>query len=110
MLHRRLSPFRALRLVLSLCAILGRNTPSIRAVSLPFVELHTTDDDSRYGCLVLTDLPQNVADSFMDLYDKCKIWIVRATRIRISSHIHTRPSDIDACFGTLEEAAKRVRI
>jgi selenocysteine lyase/cysteine desulfurase len=35
-----------------------------------------------------------------------KIWIMMSERFRVSSHIHTRPEDIDLLFQTLEEARK----
>jgi selenocysteine lyase/cysteine desulfurase len=79
-----------------------------RAAALPYVKLNTPDNDAQYGCLVSIDLDKKIADPFIAECDRKKIWIVRGTRIRISTHIHTRPQDIDAFFGTLEEVAKKV--
>jgi len=79
-----------------------------RAAALPYARLLTPDNDSQYGCLVSIELDPKIANPFMAECERRKIWIVRGARIRISTHIHTRPRDIDAFFGTLEEVARRV--
>jgi hypothetical protein len=35
--------------------------------------------------------------------NKRKIFVSAGQRVRLSSHIHTRPSDIDALFDIIEE-------
>ena len=78
-----------------------------RAAALPYVKLLTPDNDALYGSLISIDLDKKIADPFMAECLRRRIWIVRGTRIRVSAHIHTRPRDIDAFFGTLEEVAKK---
>jgi hypothetical protein len=31
------------------------------------------------------------------------MWIIGGDKLRVSSHIHTRPSDIELLFSTIEE-------
>ncbi|MCC6291764.1 MAG: aminotransferase class V-fold PLP-dependent enzyme [Bryobacterales bacterium] len=85
-------------------------TARARAAALPYVKLLTPDNDALYGSLISIDLDKKIANPFMAECERRKIWIVRGTRIRVSSHIHTRPQDIDAFFGTLEEVAKKTGV
>lgn len=81
-----------------------------RAAALPYVKLNTPDNDAQYGCLVSIDIDKKIADPFIAECARKKIWIARGTRVRISTHVHTRPQDIEAFFSTLEEAAKKVGV
>lgn len=78
-----------------------------RARSLPYVTLLSPEDDSMYGSLVtfVMDLPDAKLDKLWQLCDERLIWTTRAKQLRISTHIHTRRSDLDLFFATLAEAA-----
>jgi len=78
-----------------------------RARALPYVELLSPEDDSMYGSLVTAkiNLPEAKLARLWQLCDERLIWTTSNPRLRISTHIHTRPADIDLFFETLEEAA-----
>ncbi len=75
-----------------------------RASKLPYLKLMTPDNDSMYGSLVSFEMPGIDGEKFGALCKQRKIWLIGAKRLRVSSHIHTRPSDIDLLFQTLEES------
>jgi selenocysteine lyase/cysteine desulfurase len=77
-----------------------------RAAALNYVELLTPDDDRMYGSLVTLALPGIDVPKFHQLCGHRKIWIAQNQRLRVSTHIHTRPEDIDTLFATLADARK----
>jgi selenocysteine lyase/cysteine desulfurase len=77
-----------------------------RARQMPGLRLLTPDDDRMFGSLVAFDMPPAQFKKFGALCRERKIWIMMSERFRVSSHIHTRPEDIDLLFQTLEEARK----
>lgn len=83
-------------------------TARARAESLSYLKLLTPSLDAQYGSLVAFDLPENLANPFMEECVRRKIWIVRSKRMRLSAHIHTRPSDIDRFFETLEDVRRKL--
>ncbi|MEZ5355924.1 MAG: aminotransferase class V-fold PLP-dependent enzyme [Bryobacteraceae bacterium] len=76
-----------------------------RAAQLPYLELLTPADDRMYGALVSFRLKNIDPPKLFRKCDERKIWILKNQRMRISTHIHTRPSDLDAFFETLAEVA-----
>jgi isopenicillin-N epimerase len=76
-----------------------------KAVDFGFPVL-TPDDDTLYGALVAIELPEDVYRRFEKLTEERKIWIARSPRLRISAHIHTRLTDIEAFFETLRAASR----
>ena len=68
------------------------------------LELLTPDDDRMFGSLTAFQLSGNAGKRFADLCRKRRIWITGAPRVRVSTHIHTRPQDLDVFFETLKEA------
>ena len=78
-----------------------------RARELPYLELLSPEDDSMYGSLVTfqVNLPEGKLRKLWRLCDERLIWTTRNARLRMSSHIHTRYSDLDLFFKTLAEAA-----
>jgi len=77
-----------------------------RARDLPYVDLLTPADDSMYGSLVTfsLNLDEERLARLWRLCDERLIWTTRNPRLRISTHVHTRRSDVDGFFDTLEEA------
>jgi selenocysteine lyase/cysteine desulfurase len=71
----------------------------------PHVELLTPPDDRMYGSLVTFRLKAKDTAAFNALCKKRRMWIIGGERLRVSSHIHTRPSDIDLLFSTINETA-----
>lgn len=74
-----------------------------RAAQTDLVELLTPDDDRMYGSMVTFRLKKEPAP-FFELAKKRRIWIYPSRQMRISSHIHTRPADIQGIFETLRES------
>jgi len=85
---------------------LARNTYD-RARQLPYTEMLTPEDDSMYGSLVTfrLQLPDSSLNRLWQLCDERLIWTTRNPRLRVSTHIHTRRSDLDLFFDTLDEVA-----
>lgn len=78
-----------------------------KARNIPYLEMLTPEDDRLYGSLVTfrIDLPERKLERLWSLCDERLIWTTRNPRLRMSSHIHTRPEDIALFFETLAEAA-----
>ncbi len=77
-----------------------------RARGLPYVELLTPSDDRLYGAMVTFRLKLDDPKKLWALCDERRIWTTGADPLRISTHIHTRQSDLDLFFETLGEAAR----
>ena len=60
-----------------------------------------------YGSLVSfrINLPEARLERLWALCDERLIWTTRNPRLRLSTHIHTRPDDVELFFETLAEAA-----
>jgi selenocysteine lyase/cysteine desulfurase len=76
-----------------------------KAVDSGRCELLTPETDSQYGALVWVRLKGVSLDRFGQLCAKRRIWVSRGQQIRLSTHIHTRVSDIDIFFETLAQSA-----
>jgi selenocysteine lyase/cysteine desulfurase len=74
-----------------------------RAAEAPYLELLTPDDERLYGCLVTVVTKGIHRDKFFALCRERKMWVTGGERMRISAHIHTRPSDLDRLFETFHE-------
>ncbi len=85
---------------------LAKDTYS-RARALPYTEMLTPEDDSMYGSLVTfrLKLPEKKLNRLWQLCAERTIWTTNNPQLRISTHIHTRQSDLDLFFETLSEAA-----
>jgi selenocysteine lyase/cysteine desulfurase len=77
-----------------------------RARRLDYLELLTPDDDRMFGGLVAFRLKPDLARAFTALCAKKRIWIAGGERVRVSTHVHTRPRDSALFFATLEEARR----
>ena len=78
-----------------------------RARALPYTEMLSPEDDGMYGSLVTfrINLSESRLARLWQLCDERLIWTTRNPRLRISTHIHTRESDLDLFFATLADAA-----
>ncbi len=85
---------------------LAKDTYS-RARALPYTEMLSPEDDRMYGSLVTfrLNLPEQKLNRLWQLCDERLIWTTRNAQLRLSTHIHTRQSDLDLFFETLTEAA-----
>ena len=74
-----------------------------KASRSPYVELLTPADDRMYGSLTTFRFKSKDTAAFNALCKKRRMWIIGGDNLRVSSHIHTRPSDIELLFSTIEE-------
>ncbi len=77
-----------------------------RAHRLPYIELLTPNDDRMFGALVTVRFKVD-AKPVWEETNKRKIFISGAQQVRISTHIHTRPADVDQLFDIIEEKLGR---
>jgi isopenicillin-N epimerase len=75
-----------------------------RARQTPGLQMLTPDDDRLFGSLVSFQMQPAHFQKFAALCRARRIWIMMSERFRVSTHIHTRPEDIDLLFRTLDEA------
>jgi selenocysteine lyase/cysteine desulfurase len=80
-----------------------------KAAERPWMELLTPDNDGMYGALVSVSFRGANLDPMWRLLRERKIWTMIGPRLRISTHIHTRPQDIDLLFATMDEASGHKR-
>ena len=73
-----------------------------RAKRLPYIELLTPDNDQMFGSLVAIRFKVDSGKVWEET-GKRKIFVSGGQQVRLSSHIHTRPSDIDQLFDIIEE-------
>jgi selenocysteine lyase/cysteine desulfurase len=74
-----------------------------RARQFPYLKVLTSPNHQLYGGMVAFEVDR---PDYAPLWTKLaqrKVWTLRGQKIRISSHIHTRKSDIDLFFDTLKE-------
>ena len=72
-----------------------------RARTLPYIELLTPDDDRMFAALVGISFKKDPAAVWQETA-KQRIFVTNGQRVRLSAHIHTRPSDIDQFFDIVE--------
>lgn len=75
------------------------------AESRPYLRLLTPADDNLYAALVAFEIQTSNMKPFLELCRRKRIWISGSNqRLRISTHIHTRQSDLDALFEALNQS------
>ncbi|MEO7142064.1 MAG: aminotransferase class V-fold PLP-dependent enzyme [Bryobacteraceae bacterium] len=72
------------------------------AATIPYIKLVTPPDDRMYAALVSLQFTKD-ATKLWPVCGKHKIWISGAQRVRLSTHIHTRPVDIDLFFDLMRQ-------
>lgn len=96
--HRELGPDRIYTRIHQLA-----RSVHAQASRSKLVELLTPDDDRMFGSLVTFRIRKDPAP-FFELAKKRRIWTTGSPQLRVSTHIHTRPSDVAALFETLDES------
>lgn len=74
-----------------------------RASALPYVKMITPNHDQMFGGLVTIEFTKDPAKVWQ-LCNQKKIFSQQSQRIRLSTHIHTRPSDIETFFDCVKKA------
>lgn len=73
-----------------------------RAAKVPSIELLTPNDDRMFAALVCIKFKKDATAVWQET-EKRKIFVSGGQQVRLSSHIHTRPSDIDRLFDIIED-------
>jgi selenocysteine lyase/cysteine desulfurase len=74
-----------------------------QATRFSYLKMLTSPDHNLYGGMVAFEVDRpDYAPLWKELGER-KVWTLRGNKIRISTHIHTRKSDIDKFFQTLKE-------
>ena len=73
-----------------------------RAQKVPYIELVTPGDDRMFGSLVTFRFSKK-PDAFFEACRKRRIWTTGGAQLRVSAHVHTRPSDIDLMFDVMRD-------
>lgn len=74
-----------------------------RAREIPYLKVLTAADHTLYGGMVVIEVDRPDYAPLWKKLGERKVWTLRGQKIRISSHIHTRQSDIDLFFDTVRE-------
>jgi selenocysteine lyase/cysteine desulfurase len=74
------------------------------ARQIPGVELLTPDDDRMFAAMVSIRLSRSDPATLWKLARERRIWLIEGNPLRLSTHIHTRPADLDLFFETLSRA------
>lgn len=77
-----------------------------RARALPYIEMATGEDDRLYAGLVTIRFRKDSAAVWQSANQK-RIFVSGGQQVRLSTHIHTRPSDLEMLFGIIEEKLGR---
>lgn len=73
-----------------------------RTAKLPYIQPLTPNDDRMFAALVGIEFKKDSSAVWQETA-KRKIFVSGGQRMRLSSHIHTRPADIDQLFEIIEE-------
>ena len=73
-----------------------------KAKEVPYLEMLSPEDDKMYGALVTFRITKDPAPLWPVLKEK-KIWTTAGKQLRVSTHIHTRPEDIDQFFSVMRK-------
>ena len=73
------------------------------AASRPHLELLSGADDRLYGSLVTIGFRGARLDDLWRKARERKIWVYGSPRLRLSTHIHTRPQDLEAFYALVDE-------
>ena len=68
------------------------------AAGIPELELLTPEDDRLYGGLVAFRMPKPLFEAFAKKAAGEKMWVYGSLLMRIATHVHTRPQDVERFF------------
>ena len=77
-----------------------------KAHSVDGLELLTPDDDRMFGSMVTFRLGADAIKKSNEMCRAKRIWIYPGERTRVSTHIHTRPEDLDVFFDIIRQAVR----
>ncbi|MCW5981483.1 MAG: aminotransferase class V-fold PLP-dependent enzyme [Bryobacteraceae bacterium] len=77
-----------------------------KARHVPGLELLTPDDDRMFAGLVSFRLTAEQAKKANERCREKRIWIYPSEKTRVSTHIHTRPEDLDVFFDIIRDVTR----
>jgi isopenicillin-N epimerase len=78
-----------------------------QARELPGVRMLTPEDDRMYAGMVSFELKSPAWPAILKTLEAKRVWHFAGERTRVSTHIHTRPRDIDEFFEIVRAGLKR---
>ena len=78
-----------------------------RARELPGVRMLTPEDDRMFAGMVSFELKSPAWPAILKTLEAKRVWHLAGERTRVSTHIHTRPRDIDEFFEIVRAGLKR---
>jgi hypothetical protein len=73
------------------------------AAARPHLKMLSGADDRLYGSLVTISFKGAKMDQLYKKARERKIWIYGGADLRIATHIHTRPADLEALYSLIDE-------
>jgi isopenicillin-N epimerase len=77
------------------------------ACDLPGARVLSSEDDRLYGGLVAFELKTPAWPAIHEVLKQKRVWHAAAEHTRLSTHIHTRPQDIEEFFSIVRDGLKR---
>ena len=74
------------------------------------MELKSGADDRLYGGLVTIGFRGAKTDQLYKQASERKIWVYGGDPLRLSTHIHTRPRDLDAFFALADDVVGKRKV
>ena len=68
-----------------------------------YLDVLSGEDERLYGSLIYVGFQGRDQKKLAAKIKEKRMWVLAGDRVRISTHIHTRPQDLDAYFATLDE-------
>ena len=78
------------------------------ACELPGARVLSSDDHRLYGGLIGFNLHTPAWPAIHEVLKQKRVWHIAAEHTRLSTHIHTRPRDIEEFFSIVRDGLKRV--
>lgn len=70
----------------------------------PYIDVLSSDDDSLFGSMIYIGFQGRDQKWAAELIGRKRIWVHVANEVRISTHVHTRPQDLELYYSTLDKA------
>jgi len=77
------------------------------AAARPYLDVLSGEDDRLYGSLVTIGFKGAKLDDLWNKARERKIWVYGSPELRLSTHIHTRVSDLEAFYSLVDEVVGR---
>jgi len=79
------------------------------AREIPGAQVTTSEDERLYGGMIGFELKTPAWPAIHEVLKQKHVWHIAAEHTRLSTHIHTRPRDVEEFFGIVRDGLKRGR-